>query len=155
MSKNPQHKILLQSSIHSIFIFNMDQLTDRHDEASSFSPIDLWTCLKTFQISQGAVRVWNQMPPNYKLTPNSSDLLVTDLSVILTSTFIGSSKTSWTVLRRMIPVIFKMVNPQTRTHIALGEIMSARTTGTIVICLGDMCWLIRQFDVKAWRTLRN
>jgi hypothetical protein len=33
-------------------------------------------------------------------------------------------------------------------NIALGEVMSDRTAGTTVICLGDMCWLIRQFDIK-------
>jgi hypothetical protein len=115
------------------------------------SPVDLWARLKTRQSSQGAVQVSNQMPPNYKLTPNSSYLLGTELRVIPTSAFIGNSKTSWTVLRRMSPVIFKMVNLQRRTHFALCELMSARTTGTTVICLGDMCWLIRQFDIKPWR----
>ena len=53
----------------------------------------------------------------------------------------------------MSPVIFKMV--QRITQIALGKLMSARTTGTTVICLGDMCWLIRQFDIKPRRILRN
>jgi len=134
MSKNPQHKILRKSSLQNTFVFNMDQRTDRHDEASIFSPIDLWTRLETCQSSQGAVRVSNQMPPSYKLTLNSSDLLGTELRVIRTSAFTENSKTSWTVLRRMSPDIFKMVNLQRRTHIALGELMSARTTGTTVIC---------------------
>ena len=58
--------------------------------------VDLWTRLETCQSGQGAIRVSNQMPPNYKLTPNSSDLLGTELRVILTSAFIGNSKTSWT-----------------------------------------------------------
>lgn len=132
--------------------------TDRPTDMTKLvvlSPIDMWTRLKIYQRIQGAVRVSNQIPPNYKLTPNSSYLLGTELHVIPTGAFIGNSETSWTAHRRMSPVILKMVNLQRRTHIALGEVMSDPTASTTVICLGDMCWLIRQFDIKPWRILRN
>lgn len=148
MSKYPQLKHLWKSSIHSTFVCNMGRPSDRHDEGSSFSPIDMWTRLKIYQRSQGALRVSNQIPPNYKLTPISSYLLGTELHVIPTGAFIGNSRMSWTAHRRMSPVIFKMVNLQRRTHVALGEVMSDRMSSTTVICLGDMSWLIRQFDIK-------
>jgi len=157
MIKNPFHKILWNSSVHSTFVFNTDRRTDRHDEDSSFSPIDLWTCLKTCQSNQGAVGVSNQLPPKCKLTPNSSDLLRTELRVIPTSAFIGNSKTSWTVLKWWVLSYsrwFTVVREPIPRN-AVGELMSARTAGTTVICLGDMCWIIREFDTKPWRELKN
>ena len=117
-----------------------------------FSPVDLWTNLKTLQNNQGAVRVSTQIPPKYKFTPNSSDQLRTEPSHLLETAKRPEQCLEGWVLSYLFCEPSKE-NPF--QELALGVSLSASTAGTTVICLGDMCWLIRQFDIKLWRLLRN